>query len=689
MLMRCRFARIDKILAARQVTFGSLAKRVHLQKSMGLTEKAAKFYEAKATIGACKMTRKHEALSHSLTAAMKLSALSEECKDSGLHISGIARLQEANVLWGQGEASAAIGILKALDADTSLETQNIGVNRVKLLAKLGKWVAQARYEKPDVIINNYLSQAIKQLGTKTKGSAAGSVYHEFAVFCDNQLKDPGNVEDLNRLKRLRDAKKNEVQEWNRIIKEKEGKVKDSVIIPLISSRKKTEAMFALDEEEYRRLARSQQDFLKNSISNYLRCLAATDDYESDTARFCALWLEHYNNEGANSAARLIQAVPSWKFTTMVNQLSSRLQATKDTFQPLLQELMYKICKEHPYHALYQLHALKYSKVTDQAGILRNQAAKSILARLTADPESSRTAFEVEDALLIYDKAACLNVKEKVSNLKKSRQKATIGNCFPRDLREGFDKKLINYKRPSPSTSVAVRPDCDYSNVPYIEAFYPEISIANGLSAPKIMTAKTSDGHIIRMLVKSGNDDLRQDSIMEQVFEQVSKLLQRSRVTRQRNLQIRTYNVIPFTERSGMIEFVPNTTPLHEYLLPAHDKYHPHEWKQKQCRDTIAAVVGKSREERVKAYKQVCAHFKPVMRYWFMHNFNGPDEWFEARLRYTRSTAAISILGHVLGLGDRHGHNILLDQSSGEVVHIDLGVAFEQVYSSFHIIDEGL
>jgi ataxia telangiectasia mutated family protein len=66
-----------------------------------------------------------------------------------------------------------------------------------------------------------------------------------------------------------------------------------------------------------------------------------------------------------------------------------------------------------------------------------------------------------------------------------------------------------------------------------------------------------------------------------------------------------------------------------------------------------------------------------MRYFFMHKFNGPDDWFSSRLAYSRSTAAISILGHVLGLGDRHGHNILLDEKSGEVVHIDLGVAFEQ------------
>jgi Phosphatidylinositol 3- and 4-kinase len=34
-------------------------------------------------------------------------------------------------------------------------------------------------------------------------------------------------------------------------------------------------------------------------------------------------------------------------------------------------------------------------------------------------------------------------------------------------------------------------------------------------------------------------------------------------------------------------------------------------------------------------------------------------------------------GYIIGLGDRHLHNILLDTRSAEVVHIDLGIAFEQ------------
>lgn len=35
-----------------------------------------------------------------------------------------------------------------------------------------------------------------------------------------------------------------------------------------------------------------------------------------------------------------------------------------------------------------------------------------------------------------------------------------------------------------------------------------------------------------------------------------------------------------------------------------------------------------------------------------------------------------MVGYILGLGDRHVENILLDKSTAELIHIDLGIAFE-------------
>jgi ataxia telangiectasia mutated family protein len=164
--------------------------------------------------------------------------------------------------------------------------------------------------------------------------------------------------------------------------------------------------------------------------------------------------------------------------------------------------------------------------------------------------------------------------------------------------------------------------------------------------------------------------------MEQVFDQVSRLLKNHTATRIRNLGIRTYKVLPLSTRSGLMEFVQNTIPLHLWVMPAHERYYPNDYKSDRCRKEIGACQQDSLTTRVKVWQKVTDNFHPVMRYFLLERFEDPDEWFERRLAYTRSTAAISILGHVLGLGDRHCHNILLDEKSGEVVHIDLGVSFE-------------
>lgn len=47
------------------------------------------------------------------------------------------------------------------------------------------------------------------------------------------------------------------------------------------------------------------------------------------------------------------------------------------------------------------------------------------------------------------------------------------------------------------------------------------------------------------------------------------------------------------------------------------------------------------------------------------------------MSYVRSCAVNSIVGHMLGIGDRHASNLLIHEKSGEVVHIDFGYVFEQ------------
>ncbi len=142
----------------------------------------------------------------------------------------------------------------------------------------------------------------------------------------------------------------------------------------------------------------------------------------------------------------------------------------------------------------------------------------------------------------------------------------------------------------------------------------------------------------------------------------------------------------------------------------------------------------SPEQLRAAYDAVCARFPPAMHHFFLENFRDPGgwrsagrlcfsdhvqlqrtrtrasgrqgarrrracsaagppgpsrmpataapplcagTWFERRLAYTRSMAVNSMAGHIIGLGDRHLQNVLLDTRTADAVHIDLGIAFEQ------------
>lgn len=49
---------------------------------------------------------------------------------------------------------------------------------------------------------------------------------------------------------------------------------------------------------------------------------------------------------------------------------------------------------------------------------------------------------------------------------------------------------------------------------------------------------------------------------------------------------------------------------------------------------------------------------------------------DRRTNYTRSLAVMSMVGYILGLGDRHPSNIMLERHTGKIVHIDFGDCFE-------------
>lgn len=168
----------------------------------------------------------------------------------------------------------------------------------------------------------------------------------------------------------------------------------------------------------------------------------------------------------------------------------------------------------------------------------------------------------------------------------------------------------------------------------------------------------SDGKARKQLVK-GRDDLRQDTVMQQFFATVNDLIRGNNKKRNKLSMIRTYKIVPLSQKSGVLEWCENTNTIGNWLTMddrpggAHKKYEPSDWTFDECRRKMHEVAQLNKQSAGKSVKQsanvkhevfleVCKNFKPVFRYFFMENYLDINDWFEKRLNYTRSVATSSM-----------------------------------------------
>ena len=85
--------------------------------------------------------------------------------------------------------------------------------------------------------------------------------------------------------------------------------------------------------------------------------------------------------------------------------------------------------------------------------------------------------------------------------------------------------------------------------------------------------------------------------MQQIFVLVNQLLQSDPSTSKRRLCVRTYKVVPLSQRSGVVEWCEGTCPLGEYLVGtvpkyingAHNRYRPFDWSTLDCRKKMMVI----------------------------------------------------------------------------------------------------
>ena len=219
----------------------------------------------------------------------------------------------------------------------------------------------------------------------------------------------------------------------------------------------------------------------------------------------------------------------------------------------------------------------------------------------------------------------------------------------------------------------------------IAYFSPLLRVIESKQHPRRLTIGGSDGNEYLFLLK-GHEDLRQDERVMQLFGLVNTLLAVDRTTAKYDLDIRRYEVIPLSPASGLIEWVPVCDPVHHVIK-----------SYREARNIMLNVEQRLMMKMAPDYPSLCLIQKVEVFEYALSMTTGQDlakvlwlkspnaeVWLDRRTAFTRSLAVMSMVGYILGLGDRHTCNLMLDRESGEIVHIDFGDCFE-VHKQTHAL----
>ncbi|XP_065669349.1 serine-protein kinase ATM isoform X6 [Hydra vulgaris] len=602
------------------------------------------------------------------------------------------KLEEAKLYWARGETSHAIHVLKTLiNYYKKVESESAASLYPVALSLYGHWLGETRSQNSVQIMEKYLEPAIAIMERKDYNGIYTPIdaYHSLAKYADVQY------EALFEYTKSQDFEiKQSVIRKNRVeLSTIPKKINDQ---QLKHHSTNIEKQLNIDETERDQVYNDKKRFLQKAIHNYCRCLQCGDKYDLKVLRLCSLWFENFDDEVINIELKESMVhLPSKKFLLVMYQLAARLGTSMtqqcDAFNNNLQKIIEQCVMDHPHHTLFILFALcnadieermnsrdiKRSKklstseqdVQDKSRI---QAAQNVLNRLKCS--SPKIIQDTERLVMAYIELAYWDI----SHLKNQKGQFQLPEAK-------LIRKISNLETIScPTIALEIDPSCKYEKIIYITKFDGQFTHAGGINLPKIVSCIGSDGKTRRQLVK-GKDDLRQDAVMQQVFGVVNLLLKNDLKCKRRNLSVRTYKVVPLSRKSGVMEWCEGTIPLGEYLLcgrngnaGAHKRYYPNDWSYLDCRTKLVeATVHDGKNSKLNVFLKILQHFHPVFRHFFTENFKDPAVWFERRMSYTKSVAVCSIVGYIVGLGDRHCQNILIDCNTAEIVHIDLGIAFEQ------------
>ena len=378
--------------------------------------------------------------------------------------------------------------------------------------------------------------------------------------------------------------------------------------------------------------------------------------------------------------KYIDRLPAWVFYTALSQILARLCNQNTAIRGFLVDIVAKVVGTHAPQALWALLAVIKSSSVERAqrGLVCMNKILDNCKKARDDDKGvtlrqlMNTGGKLSDQLL---RVCETDIPGKMSNVSITKDLGFSHKFAPCKLVIPLESTLTASLPPVTDNVEIKRWRAFPKETVTISTFLDDVLVLSSLQRPRKISIRGSDGRVYGLLCKP-KDDLRKDQRLMEFNAMINRSLKRDAESSKRRLYIKTYAVTPLNEECGLIEWVDNLKTLREILL-ANYKQRNVQVNYGDIRLLLDEAISDG-TNKIHIYTQkILSAFPPVFHEWFVDMFPEPSAWFAARLRYTRSCAVMSIIGHVLGLGDRHGENILFEEGNGGTFHVDFNCLFDK------------